>query len=123
MKSRGLRGFSLAAALLSFLVAFVVLATVATTSTFSLRMAIQSENAQTAQRLANSIVHQGVSAIVKDPSFHTDLNLVAGEARAPVSYTHLDVYKRQAIKPLLARGITLVSKNCSAMYNLSLIHI
>ena len=86
MKSRGLRGFSLAAALLSFLVAFVVLATVATTSTFSLRMAVQSENAQTAQRLANSIVHQGVAAIVKDPSFHTDLNLVAGEARAQLTF-------------------------------------
>ena len=80
------RGFSLGAALLTFLVAFVVLVTVATTSTFSLQMAVHLENAQTAQRLANSIVHQAIAKIVKDPAFHDDLELQAGDAKAQLTF-------------------------------------
>lgn len=80
------RGFSLGAALLTFLVAFVVLVTVATTSTFSLQMAAHLENAQTAQRLANSIVHQAIAKIVKDPTFHGELNLQSGDAIARLTF-------------------------------------
>lgn len=69
--------------MLTFLVAFAVLVTVASTSVFSLRLATQQENSQSAQRLANSIVHQAIANIVKAPDFAGELqmNTASGWAR------------------------------------------
>jgi len=55
-----------------------------------------------------------------------------GFALIPVSYTHLDVYKRQMVREVvvgpngLARGVSYVDKktrNEVTVYGLSLIHI
>ncbi len=86
MSGKNTRGFSLGAALLTFLVAFVVLATIATTSTLSLQMGAQVENSQAAQRLAASVVHQGVANIIKNPTFHSDLLLQEGDGKAVLTF-------------------------------------
>lgn len=81
------RGFaSLGTVLLTLVVAFLALLTVASTSIFSLQFSRRVHLSRSAERMASSAIHQAVARFIQQPGFASDLRVDGPEGWGRITF-------------------------------------